>query len=224
MLTKEIENIMISSKDQGWVLEPEAKKILDISGIEVPEFGMAADFKEAAGIARDIGYPIVAKIVSPAIIHKSDTGGVIAGIENESDLENACRAISEIEGFEGILIEEMLSGIELIVGAKIDFQFGPVILLGLGGTMAEIYKDTALRMAPLTPEDVESMVNGLKAGQLIHGYRGSEPVNMESLTKLIVSFSRLVMDLEDWVESIDLNPVMCTGSKCTAADARIMLA
>jgi len=105
----------------------------------------------------------------------------------------------------------------------VDYQFGPVILLGLGGTGVEIYRDTSLRMAPLKPRDVEAMVQGLKAHQLLEGYRGSEPINLPELNGLLVRFSRLVMTLEGLVESIDLNPVMCTPQRCLIADARIML-
>jgi acyl-CoA synthetase (NDP forming) len=122
-----------------------------------------------------------------------------------------------------VLVEEMISGVELMVGAKIDYQFGPIILLGMGGTGVEIYRDIALRMAPLRPGDVESMIRGLKARPLLEGYRGSEPISLSELTRLVVTFSDLVMDLEDFIESIDLNPVMCSSTKCIVADARIML-
>ena len=114
-------------------------------------------------------------------------------------------------------------GIELIVGAKIDNQFGAIIVLGIGGTGVEIYKDTSMRMAPVEPDDVTSMVQELTAHELIEGFRGSEPVNMDELTKLIIGFSKLVMELEGEIESIDLNPVMCTAEKCVVADARIIL-
>ena len=117
----------------------------------------------------------------------------------------------------------MDSGTELIVGAKIDYQFGPVILLGIGGTGVEIYQDTTLRMAPLNQQDVDYLINGLKAGQLLKGYRGSEPINLPALGSLIMTFSALVMEIENWIESIDLNPVMCNAKRCVVADARIML-
>jgi len=117
----------------------------------------------------------------------------------------------------------MVSGTELIVGAKIDYQFGPVILLGMGGTGVEIYRDVTLRMAPLSPKDAESMIRCLKAHQLLEGYRGAKPVDLKGLERLLLVFSGLVMDLEEFIESIDLNPVMCSPAKCVIADARIML-
>jgi hypothetical protein len=122
-----------------------------------------------------------------------------------------------------MLVEESLSGFELIVGAKKDYQFGPVILLGIGGTGVEIYRDAVLRMAPLKSTDIESMITGLRAHQLLEGYRGAEPVNLKALKHLLALFSNLVITVEDYFESIDLNPVMCNSQKCVVADARIML-
>ncbi len=164
-------------------------------------------------------------MVSPRVIHKSDVGGVIVNIGSDEELGAAFSRFSALDGLTACYVEEMLSGgIELIVGATIDYQFGPVILLGLGGTSVEIYKDTALRLAPLSPKDVLSMVAQLKAHPLLEGYRGAEPVDMGELTRVSVLFSNLVMEMEGQIESIDLNPVLCKGSRCTIADARIMLA
>ena len=122
-----------------------------------------------------------------------------------------------------MLIAEMAKGLELIIGAKNDFQFGPMILLGMGGVGVEIYKDVSLRMAPLKARDAEHMINELVARKLLTGYRGSEPVNLPFLKKTLINFSRLMMDLQDVVESIDLNPVMCTAKSCIVVDSRIML-
>ena len=122
-----------------------------------------------------------------------------------------------------MLVEEALNGFELIVGAKIDYQFGPVVLLGIGGTGVEIYRDTALRMLPLRPQDVASMVKGLKGHQLLEGYRGAEPVDMQRLSHMLIAFSGLVMQIEPYIESIDLNPVICTADRCIVADPRMVL-
>ena len=120
-------------------------------------------------------------------------------------------------------MEETACGIELIAGATIDYQFGPVILFGAGGTGVEIYRDTTLRMAPLSPEDVTSMLRDLKVTALLEGHRGSRPVHLEKLIRTLTAFSELVMDLEGAVESVDINPLMCSAERCVAADARIML-
>jgi len=223
MLKKELKAIVKASKRWGWVLEPEAKRLLSISGIDVPKFLWAKSSEEAVQFAEKIGYPVVGKLVSPKALHKSEVGGVVVGIDSVKNLEETFHRFSSFKDFAGMLIEEMVSGTELIVGAKVDYQFGPVILLGIGGTAVEIYKDTALRMAPLKEVDVESMLKGLQAHELLKGYRGSQPVNLKELTKTLMAFSKLVMNLEGYFESIDLNPVMCSLERCVVADARIML-
>lgn len=223
MLKKELKAIVKASKRWGWVLEPEAKRLLSISGIDVPKFLWAKSSEEAVQFAEKIGYPVVGKLVSPKALHKSEVGGVVVGIDSVKNLEETFHRFSSFEDFAGMLIEEMVSGTELIAGAKVDYQFGPVILLGMGGTAVEIYKDTALRMAPLKEVDVESMLKGLKAHELLKGYRGSQPVNLKELVRTLMAFSSLVMDLEGYFESIDLNPVMCSSKRCVVADARIML-
>lgn len=223
MLTKEIKKILSASKDTGWVLEPEAKRLFSLVGLDTPRFTWATTVNEAVRFAKEIGYPVVCKVVSSRVMHKSDRDGVAVGIDGDGKLTQTYTRFSRIEGFAGMLVEQMLSGVELIVGAKVDYQFGSVILLGIGGTGVEIYKDIALRMAPLAEKDIESMVKGLKAHQILEGYRGSEPVNLRELARLLVNFSRLVMDLEKMIESIDLNPVICSSTRCVVADARIIL-
>jgi acyl-CoA synthetase (NDP forming) len=169
-----------------------------------------------------MGYPVVGKIVSPKVLHKSDRNGVV-GIKDDRELAETLEQFSRIEGFAGILVEEMVSGLELIVGSKVDFQFGPVILLGMGGTGVEIYRDISLRMAPLSQRDIENMINCLKAHRLLEGYRGKAPIDRVKLVELLKTFSDLVMELENRVESIDLNPVICSSEQCVIADARIIL-
>ena len=222
-MSAEIKDIISASKERGWVLEPEAKRLCSLAGLTVPRFTWATAVDEAVRFAQEIGYPVVAKVVSPHVLHKSDVGGVVLGIDSGENLREAFHRFSEFGGFAGMLVEEMLSGIELIAGAKVDYQFGSVILLGMGGTGVEIYRDITMRMAPLKEKDVESMVMSLKAHQLLEGYRGSAPVNLKELTRMLVAFSDLVMDLEELIESIDLNPLLCTADRCVVADARIML-
>ena len=165
----------------------------------------------------------MAKIVSPAVIHKSDVKGVVVGIKDDQTLVQTLTRLSKIDGFVGMLIAEMVKGLELIIGAKNDFQFGPMVLLGMGGVGVEIYKDVSLRMAPLNARDADHMIQELTARKLLFGYRGSDPINLEALKKTLISFSKLMLDLKDVVESVDLNPVMCTAKVCTVVDSRIML-
>jgi succinyl-CoA synthetase beta subunit len=224
VLSNAMKEILAASRQAGWVLEPKAKELLAEAGLDVPRFTWAHDREEATRFASTIGYPVVAKVVSPAIIHKSEAGGVSVGIKGDVELRAAYERFQALKGFAGMLVEEMVDGVELIVGAKVDYQFGPVILVGIGGTSVEIYKDTSIRMAPLVPQDVASMVHGLRAHQLLEGYRGAAPINGQSLIALLMAFSGFVMDCEALIESIDLNPVKCTAERCIVADARIMLA
>ena len=223
MLTEEMKKILAGSQVDGWVLEPQAKRLLSLAGLDVPRFIWTTTIDDAIQFAEKIGYPLVGKVVSPRIVHKSDGGGVELGITGETGLRETFSRFSRIEGFAGMLVEEMLAGIELIIGAKGDYQFGPVILLGIGGTFVELYKDVTLRMAPLRERDIASMIRSLRAHPLLEGYRGLSPVNLNALTKTLLTFSDLVMDLEEWFESVDLNPVICSSERCTVADARIIL-
>lgn len=224
MITRELQNILLAYREQGWVPEPAAKDFFSRAGLSVPRYSWVKTLEEAERFAREIGYPVVAKVVSSEVIHKSDQGGVVVGIAGQDELASVFDRFRKFSGFAGVLVEEELQGLELIVGAKIDFQFGPVILLGMGGTQAEIYRDTALRMAPLDEATVGAMMKSLRAHRLLEGYRGGTCINIHDLSRLILDFSQLVMDMEELIESIDLNPVMCSTERCIIADARIMLA
>ncbi len=223
MVREEVREILAAAEETGWVLEPEAKRLLSLAGLTVPRFTWASGVDEALAYAGHLGYPVVAKVVSPEALHKTDVHGVAVGVSNDSALRSVFDRFRKIQGFSGVLIEEQLSGIELIVGAKIDYQFGPVILLGVGGTRAEIYDDTALRMAPLQKEDPARMVKALKAHRLLAGYRGSHPVNLDALSHMMMGLSDLVLEIESSIDSIDLNPVTCFENQCVVADARIIL-
>jgi acyl-CoA synthetase (NDP forming) len=224
MLSSERSNIVDAARKHGWVLEPEALRLLGAAGVPVPRFAWAKSKAEALASAAAIGYPVVAKVVSPQVMHKSDVQGVQTGVADKENLAKVFERFSGLPGFEGVVVAEMLSGRELIVGAKVDFQFGPVILLGIGGTAVEIYRDTVTRMAPLKARDVESMLTCLRGSRLLTGYRGFAAVNIPKLTDMMLAFSELVMELGDRINSIDLNPVFCSPERCTVADARILVA
>jgi len=223
MLTEEMRDVLRRAGPTGWVVEPQAKLFLKNAGLPVPNFTWARTLEEATEFAARIGWPVAAKVVSPAVVHKSDVGGVAVGLQGPDELAAAWRRYSSLEKFDGVLVEEMVAGIELIIGARYDLQFGPVVLAGLGGTAVEVYRDVALRMAPLTPDEARSMLLGLQGAELLKGHRGSEGVDLVALAGMLAHFSNLVMDLGEAFESIDLNPVMCSADRCVVADARIML-
>ncbi len=223
MLNPKIMKIITDAQKAGWVVEPLAKQILQLSGIDIAPYGTVKTLSDARKLALKLGYPLAAKVVSAKIMHKSDLGGVVLGIRDDDHLSRTLNQFQSMDGFEAMHLEAMASGIELILGAQNDVQFGPVLLLGMGGTGVEIYRDVALRMAPITSEDVFSMLGNLKARKVFEGYRGQGPINTDALVALMLSFSEMVMTLQAYFDSIDLNPILCDSDGCNVADARIVL-
>jgi acetate---CoA ligase (ADP-forming) subunit beta len=223
MLNADITAILEAARTPGWVLEPEALRLLAAAGLSVARHAWCRSVSDAQQSAAVIGYPVVAKVVSPEIMHKSDVQGVEPGIRDASRLAEVFERFSRLPGFQGMVVAEMLSGHELIVGSKIDYQFGPVILLGIGGTAVEVYRDTVTRLAPLKEQDVPSMLACLRGGRLLTGYRGVPGINIPKLTEMMLAFSELAVTLGERIDSIDLNPVFCSAQRCVIADARILL-
>ncbi|MBU0673722.1 MAG: acetate--CoA ligase family protein [Proteobacteria bacterium] len=223
MLNKSQQEILIRSAATGWVMEPDAKRLFALAGLPVPNNRWLKTREELPGL--DLPWPVAAKIVSPSVVHKSEVGGVAIGLRTQNELEDFYHRMEPLPDFAGILVEELVApGVELIIGAKTDKQFGPIILVGLGGITAELYDDVTIRLAPLDHSDVGAMIKKLKAGRLLTGFRGSPPIAMDQLSRVLIDFSHLVMDLAAEVASIDINPLICTPDGITIADARIMLA
>jgi 3-hydroxypropionyl-CoA synthetase (ADP-forming) len=160
------------------ITEELSKSILKTYGVKVPPFALVTSAEEAAKQAKKIGFPLVMKVVSPQILHKTDVGGVKVGLDNVNDVKKTFKdmygRLSKKKGVEvkGILLEKMVpKGVELIVGIQNDPQFGPVIMVGLGGIMTEVMKDVAFRMLPITTSDAKSMINELKGSALLKGFR-----------------------------------------------------
>ncbi len=212
------------------LLEPEAKAICMEYGIPVTKFKVALNEKEAAKYADEIGYPVVLKIVSADIIHKSDAGGVMVNLKNAADISGAYNKILEnIKKYKsdakiaGVLVQEMApQSTEVIVGAIKDPQFGQTLMFGLGGIFVEILKDVNFRIAPLTADDARDMITELKAYPLLKGYRNTPPADIDALVKILCNTSRLVMDNPE-IKELDLNPVMAYQSGAKTVDARIIL-
>ena len=219
----EIKKILAAAGKHGWVLEPEAKRLCRLAGMPVTRFEVADNLDDCLRFAREIGFPLAAKIVSPDIIHKTEAGGVVTGIRNTDSLVETFERFSALPGFTGVLLENMAEGVELIVGSKNDYQFGSIVLLGIGGTGVEIYKDTVIRMAPIQEEDAREMLSDLKGRQLLEGYRGGKIIDKGALVEVLVRFSQLVTEIVDFYESIDLNPLFCSDKGCVVADARVIL-
>ncbi len=222
-MNKRIIEIIESSGSRGWILEPDAKEILKIYGISVPESRWIKKITEIKESAASLKFPIAVKVVSAQALHKSEAGGVALGIKDTSELEEIFNKMSVIPEFNGVLAEEMVSGTELIFGAKDDPQFGTVVMAGIGGITVEVYKDVVFRLAPVTENDALRAIESLKGAALFKGFRGNPPVDLNKAAKLLSDFSELAYEYRNYFESIDLNPVICSSNSASAADARFML-
>jgi 3-hydroxypropionyl-CoA synthetase (ADP-forming) len=225
---KEIFDNVILSKHKV-ITEETAKEILRRYGINVPPYAIATSADDAVTKAKQIGFPLVAKIVSAEILHKTDVRGVKVGVNSESEVretfEDMYSRLSKQFDVKGVLIEKMVApGIaELIIGLQNDPQFGPIIMLGLGGIYTEIFRDVSFRVLPITKRDAEEMIENLKGKQILKGFRGSEPVNIDVLSKALVNIGNLGIDMASYYESIDFNPVIVYPNDYCAVDAKIIL-
>jgi acetyl-CoA synthetase (ADP-forming) len=218
------------SENRTALLESEAKTIMTEYGVSVPKFQLATNEKEAAQIAQNIGFPVVAKIVSPEIIHKSDAGGVKVGLKTAADVEVAYKTIMENAKkynpnarLLGVLVMEMApQGTEVIVGAIKDPQFGATIMFGLGGIFVEVLKDVTFKIAPVNLEEAKEMITGLKASALLKGYRNSPAADVDALAQIIVNVSKLLIAHPE-IKELDLNPVLAYAKGASTVDARIII-
>jgi acetyl-CoA synthetase (ADP-forming) len=213
-----------------YLLETEAKTVCMEYGIPVTKFKLAKNEAEAVKFAEEIGYPVVLKIVSPDIIHKSDVGGVIVNLKDAKDVRNAYKQILENvrkhrakAKIVGVLIQEMApSSTEVIVGAIKDPQFGPALMFGLGGIFVEVLKDVTFRVAPIMEDEAREMIAEVKAYQLLKGYRNTPPADIDAIVKILLNTSRLVMEHQE-IKELDLNPIMVYEKGAKTVDARIIL-
>ena len=216
-------------KNQTKVITEEiAKNILTDYDIKVPRFALVKDVENAVKEANSIGYPLVAKIVSPQILHKTDVGGVKIDLKNEEDVKSAFNdmyaRLSKEYNVKGVLLEKMVpKGVEMIVGLQNDSQFGPVIMVGLGGIFTELFKDVSFRVLPITKDDALEMIEELQGKMLLKGYRGSQPINLDMLSNALVNIGKLGFDISPYYESIDFNPIIVYPDNYYVADAKILL-
>ncbi len=220
------------SEGRKKLLEHEAYEALRAYGLPVPKADLAKSAEKAVEIAEKIGYPLVLKIVSPDIVHKSDVGGVKVGVKNAEEVKEAFNSImSNVKDkapdakIAGVLIQEMVpEGLEVIVGATRDPTFGPVLLFGLGGIFVEVLKDVSFRIAPVTKFDAESMLGEIKAAKILEGYRGTPPRDKDALVDIIMKLSKF-MEEQELVTDVDLNPIMAfeKGKGAAIADARVLI-
>jgi len=225
--------IIRSARERGHFLlnEFESKQLLATYGIPTVETRIARDEAAAAKHAAEIGYPIVLKLFSDTITHKTDVGGVKLNLKDEAAVRAAFQEIKSsvtqkagAEHFGGVTVQPMVSmeGYELILGSSVDAQFGPVILFGSGGQLVEVYRDRALALPPLNTTLAQRMMEQTRIFTALKGVRGRKPVNLIELEKLLVRFSQLVVE-QPWISEIDINPLIASSDQLLALDARVVL-
>jgi len=220
------------SEGRNFLLSPEAAAVMRAAGISMPASMVAKNIRQSVEFAQSIGYPVVMKIVSRDILHKSDAGGVAVDLDNESEVMDAweaimhsCRVYNRKARIEGIEVCKMVRpGTETIVGARRDRVFGPVIMFGLGGIYVEVMKDVAFRSLPVTLTEASEMVSGIKSYPLLMGVRGEEFKDVPEIILTIVKIQKLIMSVDE-IEDIEINPltVYDRGEGCLAVDARILI-
>jgi hypothetical protein len=212
-----------------WWNEVEALALLADHGILVVPHANVTTVNRAGGIATDLGFPVAVKLVSRDIVHKSDVGGVILGLESPDEVERAFHdvraAVESVPGaeFDGALISPMRSGgVELIVGIVRDELWGLALAVGLGGVLVHVIDDSALRVLPVGESDVREMLSELRGAALLDGVRGSKPIDRNALVTTILHLAQLAERLGDSLESIEINPLRAEGTTIEALDASIM--
>ncbi len=217
------------------LLEPEAKALISAWGIPVPksvsgQWPVVSGLKDIESVLKELTPPLVLKIVSNEIVHKSDVGGVITDLKGVEEISTALNEIkrnlkksapkARIEGF---LLEEMApNGVEVIIGGLMDPQFGPAVMFGIGGIAVELLKDVTFRLGPIKRSEALEMMKDLKCYPLLTGFRGSRPVDLKRLADAIVSISEIVTEL-DGIKEIEINPLLVYEKGVMAVDARVVL-
>jgi acyl-CoA synthetase (NDP forming) len=220
----------VKKEGRSILTEIESKRVLKQIGVPVVETRLAMNQKEAVSISQRIGFPVVLKITSPDVVHKTDSGGVRLGLRNGSEVRKAYDDILKLVKkkyprafIHGISVQKMAPpGTEVIVGTSKDPQFGPVIMFGLGGIFVEVLKDVSFRVIPVKQKDAQEMIQEIKGFPLLGGYRGKEPANIPALVGIILKISKFINE-NPQIREMELNPIFAYKNKALAVDARIIL-
>lgn len=215
-------------EERDLLLYTEAKELLESWNIPVTQSKIAKNEDQAVQAANSMGFPVVMKVFSPDVVHKSDSGGVITDLRTEEEVIQALDTMMQNYGkskppvrIDGVIIEKMLSGLEVIIGVTKDSQFGHVVMFGLGGIFVEVMKDTSFRLIPIDPVDVREMISEVKGYPLLEGFRGQKG-SIETLEDIMLKVSELVVHHPE-ISEMDLNPVFTSSSGSIVADARIIV-
>jgi acetyl-CoA synthetase (ADP-forming) len=213
------------------LLEPEAKDVCAAYGMPTPQYRIARDALEAARLAEEVSFPVVLKIISRDILHKTESGGVLLDLaskeqvrEGYSQVLKKVRAYDEKARIDGVLVQHMAPrGVEVIVGGLRDSQFGPTVLFGLGGIFVEVLKDASFRVAPISELDCEQMIHEIRSYPILRGVRGQPPSDEKAIVQILEATSKAMLENQS-IQQMDLNPVMVYGTGASVVDARIILA
>ena len=214
-------------ENRDWLLEHEAKQVLQNMSILIPPSKLVLSEEEAIESAKEFGFPVVLKLMSKDVMHKTDSGAVVIGLSNEQEVKETyvdfMRRFDNVE-IAGVLVEKMVKkGLELIIGTSTDSTFGPVILFGVGGVLVEAIKDVVFRMCPVTKEQALGAIEAIKAKILLEGFRGQPKVNKDQLSDLLVKISQLAWENKDFIAEMDINPIIANEDGIFPVDARIIL-
>jgi acyl-CoA synthetase (NDP forming) len=230
--TNECETIIQRATKEGRssLLIHEAQRICELHRIPTPKSGLATNAEEAVHQAKEIGFPVVMKIVSPQILHKSEVGGVVSDIRDERQLKSEYeKLIARMRSREhsarllGVLVQRMMPpSTELIVGGIRDKQFGPAVMFGIGGIFAEVYDDVSFRVAPIDTTDALSLIRGLRGSKILSGFRGKPPADLDAIVGVLIGVSKLMIE-HDTIEQLDLNPIIAYSDGLCAVDCRIII-
>jgi len=223
-----IENAQKSGRK--YLNEIESKQLLREAGVPTTDTRLAKSRDEAMAFAKEIGFPVALKIISPDIVHKSDIGGVKLGLGDGAavgkaynEIMAAAKATQQSSKIDGVSVQNMAKpGVEVIVGVSKDRQFGPVLMFGIGGILVELLKDVSFRIVPITRRDAHEMIKEIKSFPLLEGYRGSEPANIKALEDILLKVSELAAKTPQ-IKEMDLNPIFARRDDAIAVDARIIL-
>jgi len=232
MRDKAVTAVFESAKKEkrNFLYEHEAKKLFSLYGMPVTRIQVARTEEEAVKAAKKIGFPIVLKIVSPQILHKSDAGGVIVGVKDEQGIRDGYKKIiANAKNYKadaeitGVLIQEMApKGTEIIVGSTTDPTFGPTIMFGLGGIFVEVLKDVSFRVVPIDVVDAMEMMDEIKAKKILDGVRGMPPSDRKALADILVKTSRMLEECPE-VKELDMNPILAYPDGAKIVDGRVIM-
>ncbi len=211
---------IVDNADNGYLPPEKVKVILEASGIDTVKEKTVSSKQEALDFAKETGYPLVMKVVGP--VHKSDVGGVVLNVKDDETVAAEFDRLMAIKDATGVLIQPMISGTELFLGAKSEDNYGHLVMAGMGGIFVEVLKDVSVGLAPLTKFEAEEMIKNLKSYKIFEGVRGQEPINQEKFAEFIVRLSKLVTVAPEIFE-MDINPLLASGNNITAVDARIRI-